>query len=199
MTTTTTTTTATQEEFEGPRYRTVENWYGIVPFSDGPIKYLEIGVFYGSNIISFALSEYGKHSESELHAIDPWIDYSDYSEYKGQQDMIYNTYKKNIHQFGLHDRINEHRGFSADELLKLEDESFDMIYIDGNHEPEYVLQDAVLSFRKLKQGGYLIFDDYGWGECTLGINAFLSAYKKCYTMIHANHNTQVFLRKDKNV
>ena len=34
---------------------------------------------------------------------------------------------------------------------KFKDEFFDIIYIDGNHEPEYVLEDAVLSFRKLKK------------------------------------------------
>jgi hypothetical protein len=36
----------------------------------------------------------------------------------------------------------------------------DIIYIDGNHGPEYVLEDADLSFRKLKNG-IMIFDDYG--------------------------------------
>lgn len=189
------------EEFEGNRYRTVDNWYGIIPFpaDDTPLKYLEIGVFYGSNIVSFGLSEYGKHPETELHAIDPWIDYSDYSEYEGQQEKIYSAFKNNVDQFKLQDKIKEHKGFSADELLKLEDESFDIIYIDGNHEPEYVLQDAVLSFRKLKKNGYLIFDDYGWGECSAGIDAFLSGYKKCYNMLCFNHNTQVFIQKQKNV
>lgn len=190
-----------EKTFEGVRYRTVENWRDIIPIpaKDQAIKYLEIGVFYGSNIISFGLSEYGKHHETELHAIDPWLDYSEYSEYKGQQNEIYECYKKNVEHYGLEQKIKEHRGFSADELLKLEDNYFDIIYIDGNHEPEFVLQDAVLSFRKLKVGGHLIFDDYGWGDCTIGIDSFLSAYKNCYSMIHANYNTQVFLRKERNV
>ena len=55
--------------------------------------------------------------------------------------------------------------------------------------------DAVLSFRKLKVGGYLIFDDYGWHDSSFGIDAFLSSYKKCYRMINPNHNTQVFIQK----
>ena len=48
------------------------------------------------------------------------------------------------------------------------------------HQPEFVLEDAVLSFRKLKRGGYLVFDDYGWGSADLtqrGIDAFLAAYR----------------------
>jgi|UniRef100_A0A6C0BGS8 hypothetical protein len=43
------------------------------------------------------------------------------------------------------------RGYSNEQLLLLENDSFDIIYIDGNHEPEYVMEDVVLSFRKLKQ------------------------------------------------
>ena len=73
----------------------------------------------------------------------------------------------------------------------------DIIYIDGNHEPNYVLEDAVLSFRKLKSNGILIFDDYGWGGPNLtqkGIDGFLSAYSKKYRFI-GERITQIFLRK----
>ena len=38
----------------------------------------------------------------------------------------------------------------------------------------------MLSFRKLKRGGFLVFDDYGWGSADLtqrGIDAFLAAYR----------------------
>ena len=43
-----------------------------------------------------------------------------------------------------------------------------------------VLEDAVLAFRKLKNG-ILIFDDYGWGGLYLtqkSIDAFISGYYK---------------------
>ena len=39
-------------------------------------------------------------------------------------------------------------------------ESFDIVYIDGSHATADVLEDAVLSYRLLKPGGVLIFDDY---------------------------------------
>jgi hypothetical protein len=73
----------------------------------------------------------------------------------------------------------------------------DLIYIDGNHEPEFVLEDGVLCFRKLKKGGYMIFDDYGLGGPDLtqrGIDAFLNGYyKKIKTMLV--YNSQVFIKK----
>lgn len=43
-------------------------------------------------------------------------------------------------------------------------ESYDFIYIDGDHHAASVLEDAVLSFPLLKKGGIMIFDDYRWGE-----------------------------------
>ena len=37
-----------------------------------------------------------------------------------------------------------------------------LIYIDACHDSQYVMTDAMLSWKVLKVGGYLIFDDYGW-------------------------------------
>lgn len=182
--------------FEGVAYRLADNWYQHIPVTLNPIKYLEIGTFYGANLFSVATS-YGKHPSSELHCIDPWVDYSDYPEYKNQQPKIYETFMKNLNGTPYKDKIHTHRVFSRDEIPKFEDEYFDMIYIDGNHEPEYVLEDAVLAFRKLKKGGYLIFDDYGWGGPLLtqkGIDGFLSGYHKRIKNIGLK-NSQMFVRK----
>lgn len=185
------------ESFQGIAYRLANNWNKFIPVrTDVPIKYLEIGAFYGANLISVA-NTYASHQDSELYAIDPWIDYDEYPEYKGQQQTIYSTFKNNISSSGHAHKINIRRGFSNEELLKLQDEYFDMIYIDGNHEPEFVLEDAVLAFRKLKKGGTLIFDDYGWGGPDLtqrGIDAFLSGYHKRIQKLGL-YDSQVFVRK----
>ena len=186
--------------FEGVEYRTATNWFPIIPredFENKKVKYLEIGAFYGANVISVGKT-YGSHPESELYCIDPWIDYSDYTEYKNEQGKTYNTFLRNVDNSGLKDKIKIRRGFSDQEITKFKDNFFDIIYIDGNHEPEYVLEDAVLSFRKLKVGGILIFDDYGWGGpdlTTKGINGFLSGYHKKIDILNINHNTQTFIKK----
>jgi predicted O-methyltransferase YrrM len=171
------------QQFEGVKYRLADNWFSFLDrstYETKPITYLEIGTFYGANLFSVAES-YGSHKESQLHCIDPWIDYQEYPEYKNEQDTIYKTFQKNLEAFPEKQKVVVHRGFSHEKIPSFEDEMFDIIYIDGNHEPEYVLEDAVLSFRKLKIGGYMIFDDYGWGGPDLtqkGIDAFLSGYSK---------------------
>ncbi len=187
------------DHFEGVKYRIADNWYRYVnldKFKDRPIRYLEIGVFYGANLISVAKT-YASHPESKLYAVDPWQDYADYPEYKNEITSIYDIFLKNIEAEGVKEKIQVIRDFSHTILPTFENEFFDIIYIDGNHEPEYVLEDAVLAFRKLKQGGILIFDDYGWGGPDLtqkGIDAFLSGYSKRIQNL-GESASQVFVKK----
>jgi predicted O-methyltransferase YrrM len=189
------------KNFEGVQYRLADNWFSIINinnYKDRPINYLEIGTFYGANILSVANS-YGLHNDSKLYCIDPWEDYEDYPEYKNKQHSIYDSFMNNVEKSGQAHKITINRGYSNNIVPKLEDDFFDIIYIDGNHEPEYVLEDAVLSFRKLKVGGILIFDDYGWGGPDLtkkGIDGFLSGYHKRITFL-GEKITQVFVRKNR--
>ena len=187
-------------EFCGIKYRLADNWFyniKINDYKDNPINYLEIGAFYGANILSVANS-YGLHNDSKLYCIDPWEDYEEYPEYKNQQSSIYNSFINNIENSGVKNKIIINRGYSNNEIPKFQDNFFDIIYIDGNHEPEYVLEDAVLSFRKLKIGGIMIFDDYGWGGPDLtqkGIDGFLAGYHKRITHL-GERDSQVFVRKN---
>lgn len=185
--------------FSGVKYRLATNWVhklDLKEYESKPIHYLEIGAFYGANLLSVAAT-FGAHPESRLYCIDPWEDYAEYSEYKNEQPAIYNTFLSNVEKSGVKEKIVVKRGYSNQELPKLPDDFFDVIYIDGNHEPEYALEDAVLSFRKLKKGGVMIFDDYGWGGPDLtqrGIDAFVSGYHK--RIVQLGHwDNQVFVRK----
>lgn len=187
------------QDFIGITYRTAGNWIhniDVLKFQNKEINYLEIGAFYGANILSVERI-FANNPGSKLYCIDPWEDYNEYPEYKGQQISIYDSFVKNIKNSGKSDKIEIRRGYSNIELLKFEDNFFDMIYIDGNHEPQYVLEDAVLSFRKLKKNGIMIFDDYGWGGPDLtqrGIDAFISGYYKCIKNLGMRDN-QVFIEK----
>lgn len=185
--------------FQGTKYRLADNWFKFLNvnfISQKPITYLEIGCFYGANIISVEKS-YASHPDSKLYGIDPWEDYDDYPEYKNKQSSIYDSFINNINSTGKRDKFIVNRGFSNQVVPTFDDSFFDMIYIDGNHEPDYVLEDAVLCFRKLKPKGFMIFDDYGWGGPDLtkrGIDAFLSGYHKKIRRI-GQRNTQVIIQK----
>jgi SAM-dependent methyltransferase len=187
------------ENFKGQYWNLVNNWFDILNlanYQEKPIKYLEIGTLHGANLITVS-ETYGKHPDSKLYCIDPWEDYIDYPEYKNIQESNYSMFLSNLNLCYNKHKITINRGYSHIELLKFPDLFFDIIYIDGNHEPEYVLEDAVVSFRKLKHGGVMIFDDY----CNLspdlsmrGINAFLSGYYKKITNKRQN-GVQLFIEK----
>jgi predicted O-methyltransferase YrrM len=185
--------------FDGVAYKLANNWFSTINLAEyisRPINYLEIGTFYGANLISVAQT-YGSHPESKLYCIDPWEDYSEYPEYKHEQSNIYSSFQRNINNTGLQDKFVVNRGFSHNIVPTLPDEYFDIIYIDGNHEPEFVMEDAVLSFRKLKKNGIMIFDDYEWGGpdlTTRGIDGFLSGYHKRINRL-GMETYQVFVQK----
>ena len=112
------------------------------------------------------------------------------------------TYLPNVANFGLSDKVVTVRGFSNEKIPEFENDFCDMVYIDGNHEPEFALEDAVLSFHKLKVGGILIFDDYGFDGpdgTSKGIDGFLSGYHKRIQVISTKWThyglAQVFVRK----
>lgn len=181
--------------FEGTKYKLASNWFPFVPVQNTPIRYAEIGAFYGANLLSVAAT-YGVHPDSVLIAIDPWIDYDQYPEYKGEQPSIYETFQRNIAASDHADKIEVKRGFSYDVLQTMEDNSLDIVYVDGNHESEFILEDGVLAFRKLKVGGYLIFDDYGWAgeQTTLPIDSFVKVYSKRIRYLGLSDG-QVFIQK----
>ena len=150
-------------------------WSPYIPITYGPIRYLEIGVHQGENIIDVANS-YAKNPMSKIHCVDPWKDYHGYLEYEGKQNEMFDTFNRNT--ASISDKCVIHRGFSEDIVPTFEDNYFDMIFIDGNHQTEYVYRDGVMSFEKAKSGGYIIFDDYinTSLETIVGIDRFLEEY-----------------------
>lgn len=178
--------------FEGIKYKDASNWIGFVPQSNKPIRYLEIGVLCGNNVLSVE-KLYASHPDSVLVCVDPWIDYNEYPEYKGKITSYYDMFINNTQH--IRDKLDIRRDFSHRVLPTLEDESFDIIYIDGNHEPHYVLEDAVLSFRKLKVGGWLVFDDYEGPDVPIGIDAFVKAYQRRINPSVGLFKCQVFIKK----
>ena len=178
--------------FQGIKYKDATNWIGFVPQTSEPIRYLEIGVLCGNNVLSVE-KLYASHPDSVLVCVDPWIDYGEYPEYKGEITTYYEMFLQNTEH--IKDKLEVHRDFSHRVLPNLEDESFDLIYIDGNHEPQYVLEDAVLAFRKLKRGGHLVFDDYEGPDVPIGIHAFLNGFVRVIDSHVGLRGCQVFVTK----
>ena len=158
---------------KGYHFLMCDNWIPHIQLShDQPIKYCEIGVFYGHNLFRFAQL----FPNAELVGIDPWLDYNEYDEYKGTINSVYDDFKENLAADPNRNRITIHRGFSHNILKDQPDQHFDIVYIDGNHSFEFVLADAELAYQKVKVGGYIIFDDVDWEPVQKAFFHFLSKY-----------------------
>ncbi|MGJ5814449.1 class I SAM-dependent methyltransferase [Paludibaculum fermentans] len=102
--------------------------------------------------------------------------------------------------------VIKHKGKSQDVLFTFPEDHFDFIYVDGSHRPEDVLVDAVQSWRVLRPGGILVFDDYLMLDNHLSvilsaserpraaINTFLASIESQYSVIRSGY--QMTIRKN---
>lgn len=182
--------------FKGNVYNMSYKWKDVFPVPDGPIKYLEIGAYHGTNVCSL-MKTYAQHKDTQIHVIDPWFNYDGYVEYRSEQTTNYSLFIHNIGLLAPEDiqKIYINRGISQHIIPRYEDNSFDVIYIDGNHATEYALEDAVLSVRKLKSGGWLIFDDYHAEDVRRGIEAFKFTFGSYFEEAIVRPGVQCFMRK----
>jgi len=121
-------------------------------FNKKEITAAEIGVFFGEN--AFEINKNLK--VKKLYLIDPYENYEDY-----KTDEICSKLKKarkNAH------RINSARNIiwienSSEDATKRINEEIDFLYIDGNHEYNYVKKDLELYWPKIKKGGIMAGHD----------------------------------------
>jgi predicted O-methyltransferase YrrM len=106
----------------------------------------------------------------------------------------------NMAQAGATEKVTRIKGLSGNVIRAWEPEIFDFIYIDGSHNAADVLEDAVLSWRLLKPGGILTFDDYEWRwysdpkyQPKMAIDAWMQIHEDKYDLVRKEY--QVTVRK----
>ena len=110
------------------------------------IHYLEIGVNQGRSAM-WMLENILTHPTAKLTGIDLFPEGTDFKE----------KYCNNLKLSGYAQKATTITGFSQIQLRNLPLNSFDIIYVDGDHRAAGVLADAVLSWDLLKPGGVPYF------------------------------------------
>jgi predicted O-methyltransferase YrrM len=159
---------------------------------------VEIGSFEGGGSILIHDTLCNNES-SRLFCIDPFDD--EYvkgsttlsfwnSACQGQKQRFYHNTKN-------YKKIIPMQGYSDEMILKIDDNTIDFAYIDGDHSPEQVYKDACAIFKKMKVGGIILFDDYLWCingiRTQLGIDKFLSEYSGKYELLLKNYQLAIRL------
>ena len=164
------------------------NWSThLARFKDGPADVLEIGSWEGRSAIFFL----NLLPQCRLTCIDP---FTGSVEHRGNEAVssIEARFDANLAAFGGRVEKIKDRSFPALDRLAGQARTFDVIYVDGSHERDDVLADSVLSWKLLRDGGTLIWDDYLWGVPDLpararpqgAIDAFLVLHAGEYQLIH---------------
>ena len=118
------------------------------------IKMLEIGSHMGESTMMFASS----NIFSEIHCVEPFEGYEKFNDENNYDwNFIQEQFNINTRFF---DNIILHKDFSYNIVNNFEDESFDFIYIDANHEYEHIKRDIEMYLPKLKKDGIFGGHDY---------------------------------------
>lgn len=94
----------------------------------------------------------------KMFCIDPWGTYDQNRRGGGQSqhDRNYELTKEKLKNYDA----TLIRKFSMDAIKDIEDESLDFVYIDGNHDFKFVLEDIIEWSKKVKPGGIVSGHDY---------------------------------------
>ncbi|MEG4021928.1 tetratricopeptide repeat protein [Microcoleus sp. S13C4] len=159
--------------------RHLQEFTGIADF-----QVVEIGSFQGMSAC-WLLDNILTHPTAKITCIDLYFQ---------------EHFKGNIVKTGAGDRVIELEGYSQDLLINLASEYYDVAYIDGCHKPTSALQDAILSWRLVKVGGLMIFDDYEFTfpdspeqDTKIGIDVFLEMFGRQLEVVHKGY--QLIVKK----
>jgi len=161
------------------------------------LRFLQVGAFTG-DASAWLVDNILTQKNSILEDVDTWAG-SDEAEHETMDwSDVERTYDSRI---AFRPNVIKYKMDSREFLRSIEEPTFDFIYIDGDHTAEGVLQDAVLSWRLLKPGGIMAFDDYLWEDPRgiefqpgWSIDTFTGAVKEESEVLLSN--SQVWLRKN---
>ncbi len=163
----------------------------LAPYYAKPdLSYLEIGVFEGRSLI-WMLENVLTAPSARATAVDSFGDFADLP-----ADSVKAHFLENVRRAGAEQKVRIVSGYSQVELRRLPLDSYDIIYIDGSHNGDDVLEDTLLAWRLLKEGGTLIFDDYAYPGVEFPVNTFLQLFGRHFEILHRGY--QLFLRKRSN-
>jgi predicted O-methyltransferase YrrM len=146
-------------------------WSELLP-QLAPSRVLEIGSFEGASAC-FLIEHIAAQRSLELHCIDTWqggLEHRPGGHATADMAQVEQRFRANVRtalsSAACAVKVQVHRERSDLALVRLLADVghnyFDMVYVDGSHEAPDVLFDAVTSFKLLRVGGLLVFDDYLW-------------------------------------
>lgn len=153
------------------RWREMSSLFGDLGFKKG----VEVGVYRGRFTNALCL----KNPGLELIGVDAWTVYNGYKDYpiNDLEKEAFEEAERRNAKFN----VRFIKAFSMDAVKEFADESLDFVYIDANHNFEYVVEDIAAWSKKVRKGGIVCGHDYIKNEefkfgVLDAVNGWCSAY-----------------------
>ena len=106
--------------------------------------------------------------QMKIYGVDPWESRKNSqanppdcrTQNSSSQETCDRYYEETLKRTGKYPKYKILKEYSVDAAKKFADESLDFVYIDANHEPEFVLKDIAVWSKKVKVGGIIAGHDY---------------------------------------
>lgn len=119
---------------------------------------VEIGSFKGKSLCS--VSDIIKSNSLKVFSIDTFEGTESDNHDEAWTKGMFQIFTDNIEKFGITDKVTVLKGMSSDMVKHLENESADLVFIDGDHTYEGCYKDIVDYLPIVKIGGVLSGHDY---------------------------------------
>ena len=128
------------------------------------VRALEIGTYCGMSAVLVGL---GMKGAGRYYCLDTFA--SSNKELDGRDTLA--VWTENIQRHGLEQTCAPIQGWSHDDAVYAQvPGSLDFVYVDGDHETDSVLLDALLYRCKLRPDGLLLFHDTPWPTVKAALN-----------------------------
>jgi predicted O-methyltransferase YrrM len=184
-------------------YKYTQNWFNHSEIKKYVLDFvptwkknniLEIGCFEGLSSVFFA-DNLLNDSESTLMCVDPFMTIENNDHEYLLKNNEEDNFDYNISHCKNSDKITV-RKITSDEFFETNDKCYNFIYIDGCHEPDFILRDMKNSFNCLLKDGIMWCDDYLGGDgiqIKNTMDSFLKEYEGRYQLLLKGY--QLAIRK----
>jgi predicted O-methyltransferase YrrM len=155
---------------------------------------LEIGCFEGLSSVFFA-DNFINNPKSSLICVDPFLTINNNDHCQFLQNNEEMNFDFNISNCKNSDKITIHK-ITSDIFFENNNQTYNFIYIDGCHEPDFIKRDMENSFNNLEKNGIMWMDDYRGGDgiqIKNTMDKFLEKYNGQYELI--NNGYQLAIKK----
>ena len=118
---------------------------------------VEIGSWKGKSTACLALAR----PDVRVFAIDPFTGSQEHRHMYGDDVETYPEFCNNLKNLNVKTRVVEHV-MTSKEAVSQVSENIGLLWIDGSHEYQDVLEDFQLWFPKVVEGGFVLFHDSKW-------------------------------------